>query len=87
MKCPACNEPQLIVADRDGIKVDYCPECRGVWLERGELDKFVARSAEEGEPLDRETLERIERHRDEHRRHLGRERRESTRLAERIFDF
>ena len=44
MKCPNCNET-LIMADRQGIEIDYCPACRGVWLDRGELDKIVERSA------------------------------------------
>ena len=44
MKCPNCNET-LIMADRQGIEIDYCPNCRGVWLDRGELDKIVERSA------------------------------------------
>jgi Zn-finger nucleic acid-binding protein len=44
MKCPNCSET-LIMADRQGIEIDYCPACRGVWLDRGELDKIVERSA------------------------------------------
>ncbi|HEU4469449.1 MAG TPA: zf-TFIIB domain-containing protein [Flavisolibacter sp.] len=44
MKCPNCNET-LVMADRHGIEIDYCPNCRGVWLDRGELDKIVERSA------------------------------------------
>ena len=45
MKCPNCNET-LIMADRQGIEIDYCPNCRGVWLDRGELDKIIERTAE-----------------------------------------
>ena len=44
MKCPNCNET-LVMTDRQGIEVDYCPKCRGVWLDRGELDKIIERSA------------------------------------------
>ena len=44
MKCPNCNET-LIMADRQGIEIDYCPACRGVWLDRGELDKIIERTA------------------------------------------
>ncbi|HEY1115225.1 MAG TPA: zf-TFIIB domain-containing protein [Chitinophagaceae bacterium] len=44
MKCPKCNET-LVMADRQGIEIDYCPNCRGVWLDRGELDKIIERSA------------------------------------------
>lgn len=45
MKCPVCREPDLVMADRQGIEIDYCPNCRGVWLDRGELDKIIERSA------------------------------------------
>lgn len=44
MKCPNCNV-SLVMADRSGIEIDYCPECRGVWLDRGELDKIIERSS------------------------------------------
>ncbi len=45
MPCPLCKIP-LALADREGIEIDYCPQCRGVWLDRGELDKIIARSVE-----------------------------------------
>ena len=44
MKCPHCNIA-LVMTDRSGIEIDYCPQCRGVWLDRGELDKIIERSA------------------------------------------
>jgi Zn-finger nucleic acid-binding protein len=44
MKCPSCEE-LLIMAERQGIEIDYCPKCRGVWLDKGELDKIIERSA------------------------------------------
>ncbi len=44
MKCPVCRDATLVMSDRQGIEIDYCPECRGVWLDRGELDKIVERS-------------------------------------------
>ena len=43
MKCPVDNTT-LIVSDRQGIEIDYCPTCKGVWLDRGELDKIIDRS-------------------------------------------
>jgi Zn-finger nucleic acid-binding protein len=50
MKCPKCQE-SLVMSDRQGIEIDYCPQCRGVWLDRGELDKIIERSARyEAEP-------------------------------------
>ncbi len=45
MYCPVCREVTLVMADRQGIEVDYCPNCRGVWLDRGELDKIIERVA------------------------------------------
>lgn len=44
MQCPVDNET-LVMADRGGVEIDYCPKCRGVWLDRGELDKIIERSA------------------------------------------
>ncbi|MFZ9630285.1 MAG: zf-TFIIB domain-containing protein [Ilumatobacteraceae bacterium] len=46
MKCPNCNST-LKLAERQGIEIDYCGECRGVWLDRGELDKIIERAAAE----------------------------------------
>ena len=43
MKCPICNV-DLVMADRSGVEIDYCPKCRGIWLDRGELDKIIERS-------------------------------------------
>lgn len=45
MKCPNCDV-NLVMADRSGVEIDYCPECRGVWLDRGELDKIIERSSQ-----------------------------------------
>lgn len=45
MKCPVCTTVNLVMSDRQGVEIDYCPECRGVWLDRGELDKIIHRSA------------------------------------------
>lgn len=44
MQCPVDNET-LVMADRNGVEIDYCPKCRGVWLDRGELDKIIDRAA------------------------------------------
>ena len=45
MKCPTCPDSSLTMTDRQGIEIDYCPQCRGVWLDRGELDKLIERAA------------------------------------------
>ena len=49
MPCPVCNV-SLVMSDRQGIEIDYCPQCRGVWLDRGELDKIIERSSTEFAP-------------------------------------
>lgn len=46
MNCPVCQVP-LVLSERQGIEIDYCPKCRGVWLDRGELDKIIERSAQD----------------------------------------
>ena len=46
LSCPACRV-DLLMSERQGIEIDYCPKCRGVWLDRGELDKIIERSAVE----------------------------------------
>lgn len=45
MKCPHCIETALVMSERQGVEIDYCPQCRGVWLDRGELDKLIEKSA------------------------------------------
>ena len=45
MKCPNCPDSKLTLAERQGIEIDYCPDCRGVWLDRGELDKIIERAS------------------------------------------
>jgi Zn-finger nucleic acid-binding protein len=44
MKCPNCEET-LVMTERQGIEIDYCPKCRGVWLDKGELDKIIEKSS------------------------------------------
>ena len=46
MNCPL-DGTTLAIAERRGIEIDYCPQCRGVWLDRGELDKLLDRAADE----------------------------------------
>ena len=50
--CPVCKIA-LVMSDRQGVEIDYCPQCRGVWLDRGELDKILERSASEAAPQSR----------------------------------
>jgi len=66
LNCPAC-QVALVMSDRQGIEIDYCPQCRGVWLDRGELDKIIERSAPQ--PVARATPQREEPRQDYRRSH------------------
>ena len=84
MKCPT-DSTDLVMADRQGIEIDYCPKCRGVWLDRGELDKIIeattpVRSASARDP--RESWS----DRSDSRGHGGQGKRRKSLLGE-LFDF
>ncbi len=65
MKCPI-DGTVLQMSDKQGVEIDYCPQCRGVWLDRGELDKILERS---GESSHHEPARTQEHHREEHHSH------------------
>ena len=50
MKCPV-DSIDLVMSERSGVEIDYCPQCRGVWLDRGELDKIIERSGRDAAPV------------------------------------
>ena len=65
MKCPVCTEVNLLMNTREGIEIDYCPQCRGIWLDRGELDRLIERAES---PAPEPTRDRApERYREEYR--------------------
>ncbi|MGQ0519900.1 MAG: TFIIB-type zinc ribbon-containing protein [Actinomycetota bacterium] len=66
MKCPV-DSATLLISERQGVEIDYCPECRGVWLDRGELDKLL-RQADDGWDDDPRSRHQPEQRRD-HDRH------------------
>ena len=78
------DQTVLTMAERQGIEIDDCPTCRGVWLDRGELDKLIERSAPEPAVAGRQYDDRDRGH--EHGGHDGRGRKKSSRLSE-LFDF
>lgn len=84
MICPA-DATTLVMTERTGIEIDYCPTCRGVWLDRGELDKILERSA--ASPPERDDYYRNQRGHDGHggRGHGGRDRRRGGWLSD-LFD-
>ena len=96
MKCPI-DQTELQVTDRQGIEIDWCPTCRGIWLDRGELDKIIERSAQyvdRGRDFDDDDDDdRYERRRDDdrydqRRDDRGRPRRRKKRsFLDDLFDF
>ena len=80
MKCPN-DQTTLVISERQNIEIDYCPECRGVWLDRGELDKMLERSAnitaspsiDAREPYRHEQQHRDFRSNDQHYKHKKKE--------------
>lgn len=46
MRCPICTTSSLVMTERQGIEIDYCPSCRGIWLDRGELDKILEKATD-----------------------------------------
>jgi uncharacterized protein len=57
VRCPVCDDVSLIISSREGVEIDHCPQCRGVWLDRGELDKIIDRAAPSVVGADRSTGE------------------------------
>ena len=69
MKCPVCKDVTLLMSEKNGVEIDHCPECRGIWLDRGELDKIIdrARDARDGyRESERQEYRREERRDDRH---------------------
>jgi Zn-finger nucleic acid-binding protein len=98
MLCPKCHDQVLVPVERQGVEIDYCPGCRGVWLDRGELDNLIEQSATL--PLKDVGEREQERRRDkdagsrQHRRETygreedrGRRRNRMSSFLEDIFDF
>ncbi|AYE88058.1 MULTISPECIES: zf-TFIIB domain-containing protein [Sulfitobacter] len=83
MQCPI-DGTQLVMTDRSGVEIDYCPQCRGVWLDRGELDKIIERSDPEPAPREVASLRSSGQDRD-HGKPYKKKRREGF-LSE-LFDF
>ena len=93
MNCPVCESVKLTMSERQGIEIDYCPQCRGVWLDRGELDKIIDRSSGSPTDYDRERETFTERGRPEaaHRyndsRHRGPYKKKREGFLSDLFDF
>ena len=83
MKCPVCKDVTLLMSEKKGVEIDYCPERRGIWLDRGELEKLVERDEKTYQDVKREYKDDYE-DKYEHKKYPKKKRRESF-LGE-VFD-
>lgn len=83
MKCPVCKDVTLLMSEKRGVEIDYCPECRGIWLDRGELEKLVEREEKTYQDVKREYKDDYE-DKYEHKKYPKKKRKESF-LGE-VFD-
>jgi Zn-finger nucleic acid-binding protein len=88
MKCPI-DSADLVMTERQGIEIDYCPKCRGVWLDRGELDKIIDRNAASEAAMAAPREARLRKDDDDDERHYGKYPRRHKRksLLGELFDF
>jgi Zn-finger nucleic acid-binding protein len=91
MKCPTCTDVTLSMTERNGIEIDYCSSCRGVWLDRGELDKIIEKSlAEKSEPSQqpRERVQEVIYHDSDHHKKdaYGYKQKRKKSFLEELFD-
>lgn len=71
MDCPVCSNVKLVMSERQGIEIDYCPNCRGVWLDRGELDKIIDKASEAVPQSVQQPVRNDDRYREQQRRPDG----------------
>jgi Zn-finger nucleic acid-binding protein len=87
MKCPIDDTP-LSVSSREGVEIDFCPQCRGVWLDRGELDKIIDRAATALSAPPAPSRDRDDdRYRDDDRSRDDRRKRKKRSFLDDLFDF
>lgn len=65
MKCPVCKDVTLLTSEKKGVEIDYCPECRGIWLDRGELEKLVDAEERAYSNRDRDDRSNRDHHKDD----------------------
>lgn len=87
MKCPVCSNANLLMTDRSGIEIDYCPECRGVWLDRGELDKIIERASSSATQPQVRHGDHSSRHHSRDSRDYGYSKKKKKNLLGELFDF
>lgn len=86
MDCPICHV-KLEMSERQGIEIDYCPQCRGIWLDRGELDKIIDRTQSVFQAQNQE-LNFNPTHHDQHQSYNQKHKRHKKKsFLEDLFDF
>ena len=86
MKCPHCKDQALVMSEHQGVEIDYCPSCRGLWLDRGELDKLLERAASAYPVVQQVATRERDANDDDHHRHHGHKHRYQKSWLSEIFD-
>ena len=87
MQCPV-DQATLLMSERQGVEIDYCPQCRGVWLDRGELDKLIARGDDDDRDDDRDDRRVVREYdRDDRREYSGDRPKKKKKFLSEMFDF
>ncbi len=86
MKCPNCKDIDLLMSERKGIEIDYCPSCRGIWLDRGELDKFIQQAEEQVQANSFEKAPSSGRSRDDHAHQFERSEDDDRKYTDRKYE-
>jgi Zn-finger nucleic acid-binding protein len=82
VKCPVCPDSTLVISAREGVEIDHCPQCRGVWLDRGELDKILDRTLLDApQPQQARSMDRDDRW------YPSKRHKKKESMLERFFDF
>lgn len=86
MKCPI-DGAELVITDRSGVEIDYCPQCRGVWLDRGELDKIIDRAFDQQAPAAAPPPQQRQRQEEQYHQQGGYRKKKRGGFLEELFDF
>lgn len=57
MKCPSCKDVKLLMSEKKWVEIDYCPDCRGIWLDKGELEKLIEADKKNYDAIEKEYQE------------------------------
>lgn len=86
MNCPRCNT-QLLMSDKNGVEIDYCPDCRGLWLDKGELEKIIEKEYASNSQRNRFDDDDDDNHRNHNSNNFNNQRNKKRGFLENLFDF